>query len=222
MSVMKKHFLLSCLLLFLGLSLANAQSQVGIRAGANWANINDGLDAKEGVDDLWNPGLVIGVASSFHLSDVVAVAPEINYSRRGTRYEGNILGTDYVAKYNYLEVPVLIRASFGDVLKGYINAGPAFSYWLGGTVEGDGVFEGDVDFDDDNYDDANRFEVGGAIGGGIQLDTEAGSFLIDLRYTQGFTDFQDNYVNILGDDDADKAKNRLVSVSLIFLVPTIR
>lgn len=210
---MKKLFLTTTAILFAAIS-AFAQAQIGLRAGANWATIDDGTDAPDGVERPWRPGIMLGLASSFHLTENFAIAPELIYSQRGFIEEGTSITDgeifDTENRYNFIELPVLFRLSFGDVLKGYVNAGPTFSYFLGGK-------ENDIDVSFDDLDEENRLEIGGSIGAGVQLDTEAGSFLIDLRYTRGFTDaYKDISTN------RENFKHQLISTSLIFLVPSLR
>ena len=202
-----------------------AQSQFGVKAGFNVATVNQDTDFGEDVDEPWRPGFNIGLASQFRVSEVFAVAPEISYTQRGYLYEFGT-GGEYNIRYDYVNVPVLFRLNFGDILKGYVNAGPTFGYLLSGKLKAEGEILGEqyaidekLNFDSDGENewdlDANRFEFGGSIGGGIMLDTEGGSFLIDLRYTQGFT-------NIANVDESDGNKNQEVSVSLIYLVPSVR
>lgn len=185
------------------------QAQVGIRLGANWATVIRENDVPAGVETPWQPGITIGVASSFaFLSPAFAIAPEINFSQRGSSWEeGGISSKD---RYNFLEVPVLFRLSFGEVLRGYVNAGPMFSYWLGGKTDNE-----DINFSE--IDNENRWELGASLGGGVQLNTGLGSFLIDLRYTRGFTDaFKE------ATPGGDNFKHQLISTSLIFLIPSVQ
>ncbi|AHM61293.1 hypothetical protein D770_15195 [Flammeovirgaceae bacterium 311] len=191
-----------------------AQAQIGLRAGASWATISDDVDMPSGVERPWRPGFTLGVASSFNIGQVFAIAPELNFSQRGNRTE-NLLDAngetfDSENRYNYLEIPVLFRLSFGDVLGGYINAGPTLSYWLGGRTDTE-----DINFSE--IDEEKRWEIGGAIGGGVKLDTGAGSFLLDLRYSRGFTNTF--YRDLTGDYDF---KHQLISTSVIFLFPSVR
>ncbi len=204
-----------------------AQGQVGIKAGFNVATTNDEYEVDG--DEPWRPGFNIGLASQFRLGEVFSVAPELIYTQRGFKeeYTGGVVVRE--ARFDYLSLPVLFRLQFGDVLKGYVNAGPVFSYWLGGKQSATGTiagrqitaaYEESITFDDLDEDyayDANRFEIGASVGGGIMLDTEGGSFLIDLRYTQGFGDIA-NGVNL----SEGKFRNQVVGVSLIYLVPSVR
>lgn len=217
--------LLTFMIMMLATAGVMAQSQFGVRAGFNVTTVNQDVDFGEDFKEPWRPGFNIGLASQFRMSEMFAVAPELLYTQSGYLVEYGTGGERNV-RYDYLKLPVMFRLTFGDILKGYINAGPTFGYLLSGNykMEGDilGIdYEVDekISFDsdgDEDWDlDANRFEIGGAIGGGVMLDTEGGSFLIDLRYSQGFT-------NIANFEETDGNKNQAVTVSLIYLVPSVR
>ncbi|AHM61294.1 hypothetical protein D770_15200 [Flammeovirgaceae bacterium 311] len=203
------------------------QSQIGLKAGANFATIQDGIDQLEGIDEEpWRPRLTFGLATSFWMSDFFAFAPEINYSQRGFRATGSDILGDYTYTYNYdfAEVPLLFRATFGrQLVRGYVNLGPTVSYMVGGKeiIERGGVTsEEKIDTEDTRY---NLFEVGGAAGGGIHFNTGVGSFLVDVRYHTGFTNIQKEgftlpaYVSL--GEDPEKYRTQYVSLSLIFLTP---
>ncbi|WP_225000199.1 porin family protein [Cesiribacter sp. SM1] len=185
-----------------------AQAQVGLRAGANWATVIREQDPPAGVETPWRPGFMVGVATSFGAGEIFSIAPELVFSQRGNNWEEG--GVSSSTRYNFLELPVLFRISFGDVLGGYINAGPTFSYLLGGKSDSE-----DVNFSE--IDDPKRWEIGGSLGGGVKLNTGAGTFLIDLRYTRGFSDtfFRD----FSGDQES---KHQLITTSLIFLIPSVQ
>ncbi|EMR02651.1 porin family protein [Cesiribacter andamanensis] len=211
--------------MLLATTATHAQAQLGLRAGLTVTTISDGVAASSAVagdgEEPWKPGLVAGIASSFALSQVVAIAPELTYSQRGYRLDGP---ENIDIRYNYLELPVLGRLLFGqNLLKGYVNLGPTVSYLLSGrrdvagTTTGAGTSNMEYRVSDSGF---SRFELGGAVGGGIQLNTGAGSFLIDLRYTQGFTDFRkEGFDEPYLEATPEEYKNRGVSVSLIYLIP---
>lgn len=221
---MKKGFL-TLTIMMLATAAVMAQAQFGVRAGFNVATISQSAAEIQDAEEPWKPGFNLGLASQFRMGEMFSIAPELMYTQRGYLVEYGA-GWENRVRYDYLNVPVLFRAAFGDVLKGYVNAGPTLGYLLGGRYTTGGtlpagltpldekiVFEGTSG---NRWDlDANRLEIGGAIGGGIMLDTEGGSFLIDLRYTQGFTEIAN-----FADDDG--YKNQVVSVSLIYLVPSVR
>ena len=228
-----------CLSLFIALlstASAFAQSQIGLRAGANFATIQDGLDKLENIEEEpWVSRFTIGVATNLYVNESFSIAPEFNYSKRGYMAEGKFttLGGEgdftYEYDYNFFEVPLLARLYFGPkILKGYLNLGPTFSYLMSGRERQEGRIgilapgERDIDVENDKY---NRFEIGGAVGAGIQLNTGIGSFLIDLRYHTGFTNIQESGFTLnqaLGGKDPEKYRTQYVSTTLIVLVPGIR
>lgn len=225
---MKKTYL-TLIIMMMATVAVMAQAQVGIKAGFNVATTNDEYEPAD-AEEPWRPGFNFGLATQFRMGEVFAIAPELVYTQRGFKeeYTG---GTVREARFDYLSLPVMFRLHFGEILKGYVNAGPVFSYWLGGKQRATGVignsnltittpYENSIKFEDLDEDwayDANRLELGGSIGGGIMLDTGGGSFLIDLRYTQGFGNIA-NGVNF----SEGKFKNQVVGVSLIYLVPSVR
>ena len=229
---MKKFFNMKKIYLTLVMMMASvavmAQAQVGIKAGFNVATTNDEYEPDG--NEPWRPGFNIGLASQFRMGEVFAIAPELVYTQRGFREEYTN-GAVRQARFDYLSLPVMFRLHFGEILKGYVNAGPVFSYWLGGKQSVEGTiantrltittpYDESIRFenlDDDWAYDANRLEVGASIGGGIMLDTGGGSFLIDLRYTQGFGNIATGV-----DYSEGKFKNQIVGVSLIYLVPSVR
>lgn len=226
---MKKSGFLSLFLLLITAGTGLAQSQIGLRAGVNVASINDGIEKVENIEEEpWVPRLTLGVATSLHVTDYFALAPEFNYSQRGYEAQGStLLAGDFTYRYHYdfFEVPVLARLSFGKVLKAYLNMGPTFSYLMSGKeiLEQEGAPEEERELEPES-NSYNRFEIGGAVGGGLQLDTGIGSFLLDLRYNTAFTDIQeDNFSPIYTLGQApDTYRTRYVSASLIVLVPSIR
>jgi hypothetical protein len=224
---MKKTFFTLAFTL-LGICGAIAQTQVGLRAGFNIATTtNSNTINGDELDDPWKPGLVLGLATSFHAGENFAVAPEFNYVQKGLLLEGTSAGLfneDYKVNLNYIEVPLLFRVHFGDVLGGYINAGPTFSYLISGKRELDGDDDDAFEVEDAGF---NRFELGGAIGGGVALNTELGTFLIDLRYSHAFSKLydtdQDDFSNAFPfSNDAKDARNQMISTSLIYLIPSLR
>lgn len=240
-----RRFTLTFLAVLLTASFAMAQAQFGIRAGYNATNISDG-DAYGGNfgddnlgnqgEEFWRGGLVVGFSTQYVFTESFAVLYGLDFSQRGKRFENND-NTENKIRLNYWTLPVLAKLGFGEILKGYFTLGPTFSYLSGGNVEVNGrefdieFVNGPAEFDADNAQDiqvnddrVNQFEFGGAIGGGVQLNTGAGDFLIDLRYTAGFSDLiEDNEGTFnLRAENADRFRNQIISVSLIYLVPSIQ
>ncbi len=182
-------------------------------------------------------GFQIPVAGDGFLS----VQPELLYLQKGyqvdaTTDEGSLRLTD---SFNYLEVPVLGKISFGSQrVKLYVNAGPSVGYALNGRFTqkisggllafdnaGKNIFgeEPDNSIGDDEYLSPryfNRVDVGVQFGGGIGLAVGPGAVLLDARYGLGLTNFfKGNPDNGTTDDDRANVQNRVLAFTLGYAIP---
>ena len=149
----------------------------------------------------------VGVVSEIGLHENFAVQPELNFTQKGFQikedFDVNLfdiplpVGVRAITKFNYLEMPVLAKARFGNELaEFYLVAGPTFGYALSGNldtrakllVELD-VFSTSIDLDAVGY---KRFEVGGMAGAGAAFGIGNGNKLfLDVRYSHGFSQAYD-------------------------------
>jgi hypothetical protein len=217
---MKIKFLLA-LLFVVGLGFTSmAQTiSVGPRLGVNFATQKvSGSD--EDFADEWNDqvksngGLQVGAVVNVMVNDLFSVQPELLFVQKGFKFEEDELSIK--GKYNYLEVPVLAKLSFGTGnVQGFVTAGPTLGYWMSGKdiAEFDGDSdESDVDFGDDEDGIENRAELGANIGVGLAYKLGTGALNFDVRYGAGFSSVYESE----GDDDA-KLKNSGVSISVAYL-----
>lgn len=141
---------------------------VGIKAGINYANVYS-----ESGDDFVADGKVGfagGVFVSIPLSQLVGIQPELLYSQKG--FKGEVLGFDYKATFNYLDLPVHLQIKPTENIS--ILAGPQFSYLLSSKYElGSFSAVNEEDLEDDN----NRATVG--ISAGVDFTMQ--NFLISAR-----------------------------------------
>jgi hypothetical protein len=221
---MKKLFLpLAAMLLC---CTAYAQTTIVPRLGISLATIK--TDTEEGMDGMdldfkSRIGLTVGVGVNIPISQVISFQPELLFIQKGSKEEltasvaedgvsYDIDATQNVA-INYLEVPVLIKATFGTSTKFFVVAGPSFSYGMGGPVKskfkvtvdfGQGDFyedelrySGHVKFDEEPSTDEdvlknvyldNRVDIGAQIGFGVLIKER---FIIEARYGRGFTSMMD-------------------------------
>ena len=242
---MKKVFLT---LLLAGTAVcAQAQVHIGPKLGVNFAtsDLGDRADKDEnGVG--YAAGVNIGAAADIRFFKMFSFAPEISFSQKGYKYsideqsslrQSSKYTTKETFKANYIDIPLLLRATFGNSLKGYVNAGPTLSYWLNGRYNGQGVFTeagtskdysynvqvkfideytGEEDLTDDivevRHDHANRFEIGASFGGGVMVPVAGRQLLIDARYTFAGKDI---YNEMKANEEA---KNSMLSLSLMYLL----
>ncbi len=100
----------------------------GLKAGANYANVYDAQGDMFRADSKF--GFAGGVFMSIPLGDAFGFQPEVLYSQKGFKAEGNLLGNNYglTRTTNSIDVPLLLAIKpFSAVT---ILAGPQFSYLL--------------------------------------------------------------------------------------------
>lgn len=147
---------------------AREELKVGIKAGMNYSNVYS-----ESGDDFVADGKVGfagGVFVSIPLNQLIGIQPELMYSQKG--FKGDVLGIDYKATFNYLDLPVHLQIKPTENIS--ILAGPQFSYLLSSKYElGSLSAVNEEDLEDDN----NRATVG--ISAGVDFTVQ--NFLISAR-----------------------------------------
>lgn len=126
------------LFLMLGVLLSFSLAQAilpsfGIKGGVNMA--------KYVGSDAGSTDMKMGIAAgAFACVDLIAlkVQPEILFSQKGAKEEYNVLGipTSVSNTLNYVEVPILVKFSFGKIIVPSIYAGPSFGRLLSASVDG--------------------------------------------------------------------------------------
>jgi hypothetical protein len=168
----------------------------GIRAGVNGANFAGAYG------DIVQPdlryGLNAGVVGEAELSHVLSLHGEVAYSSKGgkaasdnTDPSGNVTQSTDTWIYDYLEVPVLLRARLrrgrGTTL--LAEAGPSFGFALSGRFTTD-TPPGSPELD--LKDAMKTVDAGFALGAGMEFPAHSGRLGIDMRYTRGLTDLYDS------------------------------
>jgi hypothetical protein len=176
--------LLVCIMTF---QFVNAQASIGLRAGV----LISKQTFKNGNLDV-NPeskfGLDLALITEFPLNPTVAIAPEFHWLQKGNKIEDLGGGIEESAQtFNYLEIPVLLKLTFGEEPGIFVFGGPSFGYLFTATDK-----DGDGNNNDIDLEDFNRTEIGAHVGAGLEL----GPVLIDVRYIAGFT----NIANFEADD----------------------
>lgn len=159
------------------------------------AGLNFSKQAISNVDgEQSKTGFTAGLGVNFKVkSSALSIQPELNYVSAGTKIKND------KNKYtlNYLELPVLVKYSFGPV---YINAGPSIGMALGNRDKIESLYGAKVE----------RFNFGLQMGGGVAIPFGKGSFLIDGRYSLGLTDVNKGPA---------KAKNRGFMATIGYAIP---
>jgi hypothetical protein len=184
-----KKLLLTSLVIVLALDSFGQGISGGVKAGANLANqkwTSNGIS----LDTKARPGIHGGVFVVIMINEKFGVQPEALFSMQGSRWDFS--GDDSKFKFNYLNVPVLLRYNITEMIS--IHAGPQFGFLLGAEAEDESGDTADI------KDDIKGIDVAGATG--VEIDLPMG-FGFGARYVLGFSN--------IAEDDPDfdgEIKNR--------------
>jgi hypothetical protein len=160
---MKKLFVLT--LLFIGIMNTQAQIRLGIKAGANFSDLDGNLDTS------MRTGFHAGAILEIKASQNFAIQPEVLYSMQGAKV--TLAGAKEI-DFSYVTVPVLVKYYVvTDVFS--LEAGPQFAFLIDDNVE--------------NTFKTESFDF--AVVGGIGLDITK-SFFAQAHYVVGLTDASTN------------------------------
>ena len=166
-----KNFTLLVFTLLLSTSSFSQGIDLGIKAGATFANLTDVTNAST------KTGFVGGAFVTIKFSDKIAIQGDLLYSQQGVELDVDKINLDYINFPLVLKYYIIKRIN--------IQAGPQF-----GTVINDslgGFLGSNIDF--------NSFDVTGVVGIGVDLPL---NFRITGRYGFGLSDisFSDNDLSI--------------------------
>lgn len=159
---------------------------LGIVGGINFADMH--FPNQQGIEDqrvTSLTGLAAGAVLEFRLSKNIFLRLEPMVMQKGGNIEeGNDPANQpegYI-KTTALELPVMIRYSFGNQIRPYLLGGPTVGYNLSSEMEFD--LTGLI-FKSDLKDVTGTFDMGITFGGGVQLDAGFGSIFLEGRYLMG-------------------------------------
>lgn len=157
-------------------SLTAQETSFGVRAGLNIANQVFG---DETTDD--RTAGSFGLYINQQLGKVVSFQVEALYTGKGAT--GSFLGVEYTSKFDYIEVPLLLRIgpNVGEVHL-FIESGitPGVLVSSGVSANGDSFYGDSEEFE--------SFELSVPLGAGIEVNTEKVQLQFDVRYNIGLTD----------------------------------
>jgi hypothetical protein len=184
-------------LLSSGLAVSSAaHAQLGVRVGGSLTRLRTTEGQVVRSRSSAQSGFLVGLTYQVPLTAHLSLVPEAQYSyERTTLSQASLaVGDAYFTadtrmSLHYLNVPVLLRATFGPV---YIEAGPQASVLLGGrqtgtdyiTSWGAGYTTQAYTIDQEAAQDRQRFDVGPCLGLGVQLPAGLG---LNVRAYQGLT-----------------------------------
>jgi hypothetical protein len=207
-----KHIILAGAALLLA---TQAHAQFGVKGGVNRAV----LSGRVGEDATYKTYFHAGVFYELKVLGPLSIQPEALYSVQGSQLKGSSTIADYTTQLNYIQVPVLLKATLGPV---YVEAGPQFGYLVSANEQGTVQVRntsGNVAFRDvsqtatDNY---KRNDFALCAGLGVKL----GSVVrVGGRFVAGLNDINDaQYLQGVNDP---KLKNRVFQFYAAIQLPKL-
>ncbi|MEQ8243726.1 porin family protein [Fulvivirga sp.] len=169
----------------------------GIKAGLNYSNLVPDPDQKYGD---FKTGLHFGVFSTFRITEVIYLRPEIHYSQKGYSLElppGGI-ADGLTSHMSYLTVPIAIEIQ--AIKKLSLHLGTELGYLL--SVKEDPELPGS----ENPIDTWNRSDVGLLAGFNFQITEK---IQCDFRYVYGLSS-----VSKTSSFSRNNLQNRLLQVSV--------
>ena len=183
-----KNFIIIVFTVLLTTTTFGQGIDLGIKAGATFANLTGATDAST------KTGFVGGAFLTIKFSDKIAIQGDLLYSQQGAKLE---LELDDI-NLNYIIFPIVLK--YYIIKRINIQAGPQF-----GTVVNDNL--GEVF----GPNDINSFDITGIVGIGIDLPL---NLRITGRYGFGLSEF--SFIEFEGDTKETNSKNSVFSLTAGF------
>ena len=182
-----------------------AQVQLGLQAGANFGDFT--LDPSQtGVETGMRTGFLFGGVLFYSFSPVLGLQVEPAYVQKGATVDQSVteagmnIKIEQTLSADYLDIPVLLKASFGDgPVKPYLVAGATVALSLGdATLEIDkATIDGqDVTNQIPSSEREEKLKVKSTdfildFGGGIIIPAGQVNVFIEAQYNLGLSDVND-------------------------------
>lgn len=137
-------------------------------------------------------GYSFGLQGAYDFANILEVAPEVLFSRRGWTSDGAFEGADIDSDYgfSFLEIPLLVRLALplGDVMAPKLFVGPHGGLFIDGSrdASSDELFIGD-EADDIDSEDVHDLQFGLTVGAGVDFELPTAVFTTDIRYMRNLT-----------------------------------
>ena len=161
-----------------GLLVGTASAQnvnIGIKAGANFYNVNNDNGAESDI----KTGLHAGLIGHIHLAPQLALQPEIVYSSQGAK--SSVANINRKLNLDYINVPVLLQYMFDNGFR--LQAGPQVGFLVNAKSEVNGVKT-------DVKESLKTVDFG--VGAGVGYVHPPSGFGVDARYNLGLSNINEN------------------------------
>lgn len=175
----------------------NAQFRAGIITGFNFSELDINVQEGYQIGSLNFDGRTVlgfGGIIEMPLSKTFAVRMEpMIIQKGGTTKVGvpdlPLVRADVDFKSSFIEIPVFLKAEFGNIVKPYLIAGPTIGILLSSKIE---ASLAGFTFNYDLKNVTKSIDTGFALGSGINVPIRRISLFAEGYYTFGFSNMQKN------------------------------
>ena len=222
---MKQKIILSVIIiLWFILPVAGQTISLGAKGGINFSSIS-GKQSLENQEISCLRGLSYSIFLEYMLSDKFSLQSGLFYEEKGFKFKSLLIGGGYWGdfRFQYIDIPVLIKLKIGKNIKYYLLAGPYTSYLISSknttNVWGDEPDSLPIQYSDDVTGDFNKLCIGIMFGGGIQVPLYNNLELVfDARYNMGISkaakDMEHGYNPQYWSKALQDSRDRTISLSL--------
>src|SRR5690554_691647 len=167
-----RKLIVAAIALFIGTTAFSQSLDLGIKAGANFANITDASNLSN------KTGFQAGIFAGIKFTEKVGIQADMLYSQQGAEFDGGEFDL------NYVNVPVVLKYYLVQGLN--IQAGPQFGFILDDDIYVDVLGTNSIEAN------AEKSDVSGIVGAGydfpfgVRLDARYNFGLSDVSKTDGF------------------------------------
>lgn len=161
---------------------AAQQVSGGVKAGLAMGDIPnvEQVLSIEGIQTAWRTGFAAGGFVLVHWQNGLGIQPEVLYTQKGVKVEGDGDAGQVRVKTDFIDVPLLARYTFGKGVRGYLFGGPSFNFKVSAKLKESLLGQSD---EEDISSDVETFEFALVVGGGIEF----GPILFEARLSEGLT-----------------------------------
>jgi hypothetical protein len=188
-----RTFLITTLLVLSLMFTAQTQSyQVGVIGGVNFADLS--LKSASGSDQLTSSKTRFGFGAVVgrQINQYLKLQLEPMYLQKGATQMATQNSANTEVNLSVLEIPLFIKASYGNSIKPYFKAGPTLGILLSaeGKTEYGGVTAGQplTTYEADLTSVLNSLDFGVSFGAGLDFTFKKYNVFIEGRYSLGLAD----------------------------------
>jgi hypothetical protein len=168
---------------------ANAQVRIGVIGGLNFTDVK--AEVQGGTADVSSRTLFgVGGVIDLGLDQTFSLRLEPMYLQKGagTSTLETQPGLEWKLKSTCLEIPLFLKAEFGNKMKSYLMAGPSLGILLSSDLELD---LGVITLKGDAKKVTKSLDVAAAFGAGVRYPVGESSIFVEARYSLGLTNTVD-------------------------------